>query len=438
MSLFVSLLLLSNFLVGSNAGACYSSKTEECTCLPLSCNPETCQSGQVGVWSEDCPISCDPETCDPYAPSADDPPCTGPPESIDRYEKKMYRRKLIEKEMVQDDDQGVICYLVFELCPGESQITHGMDSGYGDYYRLGATKEWQDYKGTPEYQYSGMKKPWQPRSYSPVTPLNDNTVQLMIKKTLSNYEGSDKDCTPGVDCEHGMSALACELPVGSDFLLSVVPDQPNNDYSNQYVYVPNFSRVPGNGPYTVNIIGQGIALTELNIMAFGELLEPIAPDGSFSTIKVVNYLWANSYWSNTKWVWENDEATDLARKLMMEMGKYGIRFNLMHAISREQRPEAEFPRINFDVLGAAFNLQVLPPGEQDPNIKWNVVGSSGIKNDMYAHIQAYGFDIEPCPRAYKGFYPACGTNAVYDQYYGDPDDRERSMLFEFSEEGLID
>lgn len=438
MSLFVRLLLFSNLLVGSNAGACYEKKIDQCTCKPLSCNEETCRSGQVGEWREDCPISCDPDTCDPYAPSADDPPCTGPPEAIDRYEKKMYRRKLIEKEMLQDDDEAVICYLKLELCPGESQITQGMDSGYGDYYRLGAAKEWQDYKGTPEYQYSGMRKPWQPRSYSPVTPLSDNTVQLMVKKTLSNYEGPDKNCTPGVDCEHGMSALACEQPVGSDFLLSVVPDQPNNDDSNQYVYVPNFSREPGNGPYTINIVGQGIALTELNIMAFGELLQPIAPDGSFSTIKVVNYLWANSYWSNAKWVWENDEAKDLARKLKMEMGKYGIRFNLMHAISREERPEAEFPRINFDVIGAAFDLQVLPRGEQDPNVKWNVVGSSGFKNDVYAHIQGYGFDIDPCERAYKGFYPACGPNAVYDQYYGDPDDRHRSMMFEDYESGVLE
>jgi len=433
-SLFVSL-LFGNLLIGSNAGACYESKIDACTCKPLSCNEVTCQSGQVGVWSEDCPISCDPDTCEPYAPSTDDPTCTGPPEAIDRYEKKMYRRKLIEREMVQDDDEGVICYLMFELCPGESMITQGMDSGHGDYYRLGATEEWKDYKGTKDYRYSSMGKPWQPRSYSPVTPLDSNTVQLMIKKDMGRYEGDDKDCTPGVDCQHGVSALACEIPVGSDFLLSVVPEHPRYEGANEYAYVPNFERTPGAGPYTINVVGQGIALTELNILAFSELLAPFASDGSFSTIKEVNYLWANSYWSNSKWAWQNLDAPDLARKLYLEMGKHGIRFNLMHAISREQRPEAEFPRINFDVIGDAFNLK---KGEQDPNIKWDVVGSSGFKKDVYSHIQGYGFDLEPCPSAYKGT-PFCGPNAIYGQlgYDEDPDSRERSVLFKMTEEGLI-
>ena len=158
-------------------------------------------------------------------------------------------------------------------------------------------------------------------------------------------------------------------------------------------------------------------------------------DGSFSSIKVVNYLWANSYWSNSKWVWENLDAPDLARKLFLEMGKYGIRFNLMHAISRELRPEAEFPRISFDVIGDAFNLE---KGDQDPNIKWDVVGSGGFKTDVYSHIQGWGFDLEPCPSAYKG-YPFCGPNAIYGQlgYDEEPDSRGRSELFKMSEEGLI-
>jgi len=99
-----------------------------------------------------------------------------------------------------------------------------------------------------------------------------------------------------------MSALACEIPVGSDFLLSIVPEHPRYEGANEYAYVPNFERTPGAGPYTTNIVGQGIALTELNILAFSELLAPFASDGSFSTIKEVNYLWANSYWSNSKWM----------------------------------------------------------------------------------------------------------------------------------------
>merc|ERR1712157_417195 len=304
-------------------------------------------------------------------------------------------------------------------------------------YRLGATAELQDLKAKPDdpsYTYKGMKSPTGARSYSPVTPLNENTVQLTLKEVVGR--GSDYDCTNGVDCEYGMTELACMAPIGSDFLLSKRPDHQGKQGTHM-AYVPNFSREPGSGPYIVNVIGQGVALTELNILVLSELLEPFSSDGSFSTIQEVNYLWANSYWSNAEWVWEDTNSTDLSREMIRIMGSYGIRFNLMHSISREERPEAEFPRINFDVIGAAFDLQVLPRGEQDPNVKWNVVGSSGFKNDVYAHIQGYGFDIDPCPRAYKGFYPICGPNSVYDQYYGDPDDRHRSMMFEDYESGAL-
>jgi len=90
-----------------------------------------------------------------------------------RFGKKMYRRKLISREKPQDDDEGTFCHVVFELCEGESMITQGMDSGFGDYYRLMATPEWANYTGTAEYSYAGMYKPAKARSYSPVTPLNE-------------------------------------------------------------------------------------------------------------------------------------------------------------------------------------------------------------------------------------------------------------------------
>merc|ERR1719438_346523 len=88
-----------------------------------------------GEWTADCPDP-DPD-CDPLAPSDVDPPCTGPPEAIDRFGKKMYRRKLIASEKPQDSDEGVFCHITLELCPGESMITQGIDSGFGDYYRIG-------------------------------------------------------------------------------------------------------------------------------------------------------------------------------------------------------------------------------------------------------------------------------------------------------------
>ena len=93
--------------------------------------------------------------------------------TFSRFGKKMYRRKLISREKPQDSEYGTFCHVVFELCGGESQITQGIDTGFGDYYRLMATQEWADYTGTPEYSYKGMHKPNGARSYSPVTPLNE-------------------------------------------------------------------------------------------------------------------------------------------------------------------------------------------------------------------------------------------------------------------------
>merc|ERR1712238_622741 len=91
------------------------------------------------------------------------------------------------------------------------------------------------------------------------------------------------------------------------------------------------------------------------------------------------------------------------------------------------------PRTNVEVIGEAFNLK---NGEQDPNIKWNVVGGSSFKKDMYANIASYGFDIYECPTSFKG-YPWCGPNALYGQlpYDEDPDSRERSELFKMTEDG---
>jgi len=95
-----------------------------------------------------------------------------------------------------------------------------------------------------------------------------------------------------------IALFAYFAPVGTDFLLSAVSEHGGLDAHHHFVYKPNFSRDPGSGPYTINIIGQGVAITELNILSTSELLEPFASDGSFSTITEINYLWANSYWSN--------------------------------------------------------------------------------------------------------------------------------------------
>jgi len=425
--------------LGGVKGVTYLDDADKCNCYSTACTQDTCEGSMGGVWTNECP-ACDPAECDPLKEETEgadiNPTCTGPPEAIDRFGKKMFRRKLIHREIPDiPAESGVFCHVIFELCDGESQLTQGVDSGFGDYYRLGATTEWQDYKGTAEYAYAGMAEPTGARSYSPVTPLNENTVQLTIKEVVG--KGSDYDCTNGVDCLYGMSELACMAPIGSYFLLSKRPDQQGDPGTHQ-AYVPNFSREPGAGPYTINVIGQGVALTELNIVVLSELLQPYNEDGDFSSINVVNYLWANSYWPSARWMWDKTSSTDLSRQMTQKMAKYGIRFNLMHSISREERPEAEWPRTDVQVIGEAFKLTNTT--DQDPNIKWFVVGSKGYKRSLYPQILEWGFDMYGCnPSAVKKGYPYCGPNALYDQLApgADPNERERSDIFKYFQ-GLED
>jgi len=133
-------------------------------------------------------------------------------------------------------------------------------------------------------------------------------------------------------------------------------------------------------------------------------------------------------------MWGKTNSTDLSRVMTQKMAKYGIRFNLMHSISREKRPEAEWPRADTQVYGEAFKLTNTT--NQDPNIKWFVVGSGNYKKAVYPQIAEWGFDIQICnERAVDKGHPWCGPNALYDQLpHGvDPFTRERSALFQYYE-----
>ena len=123
-------------------------------------------------------------------------------------------------------------------------------------------------------------------------------------------------------------------------------------------------------------------------------------------------------------------STDLSREMLRGMSNYGIRLNLMYSISREQVPMAEFPRTNVSVIGDAFDLTNTT--DQDPNVKWFVVGSSEYKKAIYPQILQWGFDMAPCDAAAeKKGYPYCGPNALYNLTAtgSNPNDRERSDLF---------
>jgi len=362
--------------------------------------------------------------------------CPGPSEATDRFDKKMYRRKIIQSEVMGTEEEGLFCHFTVQLCENETSLTQGMDSGHGDFYRLAATPTWCNYTGNATYKYSGMNHCDGARSYSHVNPLNENTVQFIIKQ----YRGKPEEysCTAGVDCKFGLSELACMMPVGSDILMSAVPDHSADPDSTHYAYKPNVNRSCGAGPYTINVIGQGVAITETHPLGMSNLLEPVMEDGCWSTVKEVNLLWANSYWSNAAWVFEDTNSTDLARSFIKDGLKYGIRFNLMHSISREERPEAQYPRTNLSILGQAFNLTNTT--DQDPTVKWFVVGSGSYKRAMFPQIKEWGFDIRPCSEsAEKKGYPWCGPNALYE--WEEPGleslaGRPQSELFKYYEDAM--
>lgn len=427
---FTNALVTSGLIVGTNAAACYDYRTDSCSCDNVRCDPDICESELGLLWSEDCPTSCEMD-CDPLRATDTDPSCTGAPELVDRFGKRMYRRKLIARDIPADGaESGTFCALTFELCPGESSITQNFDAGNSDYYRIAATAELaENWRGEGDYKYSEMHKPTGARSYSPTNPANANNLQFILKMVRS--DPVTNECTPGVDCQFGLTELACEAPIGSYFLLSKELDIGESAVGSSHA--PMYSTIdptPGAGPYTINMIGQGVALTELNIVAMSDLLHPFASDGSFSTVKEINYLWANSYYSSSEWVWNKLDVDDLARQFKLTMGKYGIRFNLMHSISREDRPEAEWPRVDVNVIGDAFKLTNTT--KQDPNIKWIVVGSSGYKKAIYPQILEWGFDMHVLSYAGSKGYPYVGPNSLHMNVPAgeDPNKRPRSELFQ--------
>jgi len=373
------------------------------------------------------------------AASSDDPSCTGPPVALDSYGKKMYKRKLISRYTYGTPEEGIFCHVTFQLCPGENAVTQEIDHALGDHSRIRAYQQqdgssWCDAKSLGGIKVDGMAKCDKTRSYSPVTPLNENTVQLMVREYRSNEQKNK--CKYGENCKFGMSELVCHAPIGTEFLLAVSSTGGNG----KKLHKPNWSMKPGSGPYTINFIGQGVGLTEINPAVLSMLGSKTASGGkSPSPIKKINYLWTNSYWDNAAWLMGEEPApakcetlassscskihsSDLAREMVRQAKSWGHRFELMHSISRENpRPDWAWPRVDAKVLGQAFGLTKTQKGGQDPNVKWFVVGTGAFKKAMYALIEEWGFDLGSKDGPNFLYQPLGATGLK---------DRPRSYLFE--------
>ena len=96
------------------------------------------------------------------------------PELTDVKGNQLFRRTLIAREFLQDDDEGRIIKVTFKLCKDESELQfpdtgYGpsyIDVGVGDYFRLAPTREWWNYTGVPGGpRYSGFKGVTGTRAY---------------------------------------------------------------------------------------------------------------------------------------------------------------------------------------------------------------------------------------------------------------------------------
>jgi len=370
------------------------------------------------------------------------------PVAIDDKGNEFFYRKLIKRQFVENDIKGKIMRIIFELCPGETQITDEIDSGSGDYYRISPTNETiEDYKNQG-FLFVGTY-PNLSRAYSPVTILDKNYVELLIKVEEPGECGcKEKDspfdckyeCCDG-SCDTGITYMLATVDIGTIFLMTKKPehgyweDRDQGYYSHEISVVDDPTSDDYCGPYTLNFIGGGIALTEINVVSLSELLDK-------NVVEKVNYLWSNQYHNNLEWVYDlypnngGYDENDLATTFTRQQGKYGSRVSVGLVYTQEERDESPYPkgRINSDIIQDFFGVTKRSCGEQPKNILWLVVGSSGFKRAMYELLDCsengLGFDLTPAPDDGYGINKV-GDNSMY-KYVArdeDPSDRKPSPIY---------
>jgi len=382
----------------------------------------------------------------------------------------MYERTLVSRDVLESDEEhqfeGTIMKIVMSLCPGESQISERIDSGLGDYYRISPTNETiANYVRDEKLQFADSGYPTYSRAYSPVTVLNNGFVEFMIKVerpgvTLPPQPCPFMDGKKDSDCKYytadaegnpkstgttGLTYMLLTSKIGTTFLMTNKPEHgywgvdrtgyPRNEgyYAHELNIVDDPNSKDFDGPYTLNFIGGGIALTELNVVALSELLSKYVKAG---TIERVNYLWSNSYYNLMSWVYNPSVGGDLATTFSRRLGSYGVQANVGLVFSREDRPESAFPKGRFTqtTIEEFFGVSKTECGKQSKKIKWLVVGSSGFKKSTYGklncEIGGLGFDLVNATDDQYGINKE-GDNALYTYLARDanPADRKPSPVY---------
>lgn len=361
---------------------------------------------------------------------------------------EFFGRKLTDRQFVEDDVEGQIMRIIFDLCPDESQITEEMDSGSGDYYRIAPTNETIANYKEKGFNFAGTY-PNLSRAYSPVTILNKNYAELLIKvekpgecgcKELDPPRECKYECCGGT-CDTGITYMLATAPIGTVFLMTrkvehgYWADRDQGYYAHEISVVEDPDSDAYEGPYTLNFIGGGIALTEILVVSLSELLDS-------EVVEKVNYLWSSQYYNNLKWVYDlhpknqGYTSNDLATTFTRQLGKYGSRASIEYVFTQEERDESPYPRgrINTDIIKDYFGVSEAPCGEQPKNILWLVVGSSGFKRAMYEMLDCseggLGFDLTPAPDDGYGINKV-GANSMYNYIARDedPSDRKPSPVY---------
>jgi len=338
----------------------------------------------------------------------------------------LYERRLISREILESDAEhqfeGTIMRIVMSLCPGESQIKERLDSGLGDYYRIAPTNRTiAKFVREENLQFPDTGYPTYSRAYSPVTVLDDGFAEFLIKvdrpgktlppqpcpfkdgKSVCKYYTADADGNPLSTGKTGLTYMLLTSKIGTTFLMTNKPEQgfwesrKEGYYAHELNIVDDPKSEDFEGPYTLNFIGGGISITELNVLSLSELLSEYTKAG---VIEKVNYLWANKYYNLVSWVYDPSvPGGDLATTFSRQLGKYGSQVNLGLVFSKEDRPESPFPkgRFNQTTIEEFFGVTKKECGKQSKKIKWLVVGSSGFKKETYQLLNCsdvgLGFDL---------------------------------------------
>lgn len=238
--------------------------------------------------------------------------------------------KLIAKETLAEGSRGSapVRRLTFALPENESLQSYGFDTGLGDFVKV---------------KPPGLLS--KARSYSPTSPVDrKGSFDLVVKM----YPGGTA------------SGHLDSLSIGDEASMSGPGP------------VPWLALREHRAPQ-VGIVAFGVGITEAIVVAEHQLLL----EGDASVAKVV-LLWANRAWEDTFW----------HHRLEQLVEAHGERFQLVHALSREERPGCLHSRVTSSLLEQVFGAL------DQARSTYLAVGTKQMKKQTYAAMVSVGLSAK--------------------------------------------